>query len=1798
MVKINNYEILQRLNSNPEIEIYRAFDPNLNKNVILKNIPNTNEFNTSVVNLKNEYEIMKFLSDSNLMIKVNSFEKHKNGYLLSMEDTEGISLKEIIKSNNVNLNNFFELAIQLSNLLLFIHKKKVIHKDIKPDNIILNNKFDNVHLIDFGISTRLSREETKWSAPNVLEGSIYYISPEQTGRMNRAVDYRSDFYSLGITFYEFLTGKLPFSSSDLLELVHSHLAKTPVSVININHEIPKVLSKIIDKLMSKTAENRYQTAFGLKYDLEKCRDIYSENLNNNKSIVEIDFDLGTKDISNEFIIQQKLYGREKDINSLINSFKNVRSSGKSEIILIAGYSGVGKSSLVKEISKSITEYRGYFLNGKYDQFNKNMPFSAIIQVFTNIIRLVLTESPEEILNWKNDLLAALGNNGKILTDVIPELELIIGIQPPVIELGAQENANRFYLVFQNFIKVLSNENHPLAIFLDDLQWADSASLNLILNLIEDDSVQYLFLMLAYRENEIDKTHPFQVLIDEISKTNYKIEKILLKPLDEKSVTQLIMDSLHSQNTDVTEIASIVMSKTGGNPFFINEFLKKLYRSELIYFNFDKAVWNWNVNEIRNVKVSENVVELLIDKISILPNSTQNILKYASCIGNIFDLSTLSQILRKSVIETADELKTAIDNEMIFPIGDTYKLVETMSDEEQNLYTNLNTAKNILYKFQHDRVQQASYEILESRVKNSLRLDIARILYKNIEISKKEESLFDIVNHFNNGLEFVTDTEEIKLIINLNLQAGKKAKVSTAYKPALEYLSKAYSILLNWAGEKNAWSNYYPLTLSITKELSEVHYLNGNFENSEKLIKEILSYAQNLLDKSEAYNLLMIQYSAIGQFKLATETIRKALTPLDVELPENDFQSYINQDIENINKYLSGKSISSLLDLPLMSDPIQIIKVKLLMNTYVTAYNTVPDLASIISLKLVYLYLKYGNLSEAWGYSSYSIYLTTALNKYKEAYEFSLLSMQISKKYGDLAGQAKAANILANYANPWIKPIKDSDAINKTGIQSALDSGEFLHGSYSALHYVVNSFYQGKNLNTISEEYSTYLQFSTRAKNNMAIDTIIGASIIIFNLLGKTSGLKIFENHETSEENFLKVCTDHQSLYPIGIYKTIKVQVLYYYGFYEEGLNLINEIQNILPFFAGINSVAEFNFYQSLILCSLYKSAKKETKALYMQQIHTNQKQMKTWAENCSENFLHKYLLVEAELASLEYKNWKAAKLYDEAIAEARKNEFKQNEALANELAGKFWYKKKNYRSAQSYMVSAYQRYESWGAVHKYKSLKEEYPNLISENKIAFDSNSYNITNSSMSNTVTAGGNTLLHGGNSLDFQSIIKSSSAISGEIRLENLLQKIMNIVIENAGAQRGILLLKSKNDFIIEAEGSTMNTEVKVRTNIPLKNYSEIPHSLIYYVERTKEHNVIHDALHDDKFKKDEYIQRNHIKSILCSPIIKQGVLTGVLYIENNLTTGAFTEDRLQVIKVLATQAAISIDNALLYSNMEERVIERTRELKEANNELAEKNKHITDSIHYAKTIQEAILPSTSIIGKRYDDFFISFFPKDIVSGDFYWYAETEESSFIAAVDCTGHGVPGAFMSMIGTALLNQIVKELKIVDPAQILSTLNKSVRVALKQDIHEDASRDGMEICLCRIDKDKVIFSGGHRPLFLVKNGEFHTYKGDKESIGGKQKHEERNFTNTEIQIDRSSHTAIYLTTDGFQDQPNPHGKKIGSRGLHEIILKVHLLSGFEQSIKFEEELLHHSGTEAQRDDITVIGIIFKANGGKV
>ncbi|TGK29505.1 GAF domain-containing protein [Leptospira gomenensis] len=1780
-MKINGYELKERLNSDSSTEVYKAIRTKDEIPVVIKYIPVLDELHPAVVNLRNEFEILNHLA-SERIIRTFGMERIPEGFVLILEFVQGGTLKNFSGRKPVNLKDFFRIAIDLTEKLGEIHHKKVIHKDLKPDNIIFNPEGSVLRIVDFGISTRLSKEETSWSNPNRLEGSIHYVSPEQTGRMNRSVDYRSDFYSLGVTFYELLTGKLPFESEDLLELVHFHLAKSPIDPRKLRAEIPEALSLIVIKLLSKTAEDRYQTSEGLKADLETAQQRWLETGEAPA------FPLGSKDDSHEFKIPQKLYGREEYIRSLLNEFKRVTDTGRTSVVLIAGYSGVGKSSLVKEINKPLTESKGYFISGKFDQYNRNVPFSAIIQLFSNLIEQILTESPERIDDWKGRIKNSLGSNGKIMTDVLPELEFIIGEQPPVPELGAQENANRFYAVFQNFIKVFASVEHPLAIFLDDLQWADTASLELVKNLVEDVSVNYLFLMLAYRDNEVDATHPFSTLVAGLENEGFRLDRIQLRPLSLENVNELLSDSLRKTEKETLQFAEIVYSKTRGNPFFINELLKQLSKEEVIsYRRGDSSLsgeWVWNLDKIKGIDISDNVVELLVRRIRKLSPRTQETLKLASCIGSNFDLAVQSKILGAGLKETAAALMETMQEELIVPYGDNYRLVDSFEETDENFEKNFQTARTIQFRFQHDRVQQASYELLNEDQKQSIRLKIGRILLETLNEKALEDSVFDVVNHLNTGSSLIGEIAEKRKLLQLNIQAAQKAKLSAAYKPAKLYSEKARELLFSLPeaqkGDKELWSKEYDLAHSVHKELAEVLYLNGNFEESQEIIQTLLKESKTSVEKAQAYNLLMIEYSAQGKFDLALPTVVNALKPLGIEIPTSGFDKVTDKEIEEAKKNLRNRSVTSLLDEPLMTDPTHVWAVNLLISAIPMAYNKEPALFPIICLKMANLFLKYGNLSDSYGYSCYGMVLV-GKGDYKGAYDFCELAVKLSEKYMNSGGYTKAANILANYSSSFVKHLKFSEEINVKCVQSALDSGEFLHGSYAAMNDASNVLFQGKNLEILKPKITQLLKFVHKVKNNLAIDTILGVTLILSNLRGETGSHLDFSTQEYQEKDYIDLCNAHQSPAPICTFKVMKIRSLLMYGEYQLALQEAEEANGMILYLGGQYGPFEHNYLYSLTLAANYKKVTPDKKKEYLKKIKENQRQLLTLAESCPENFYHKYLLVEAELARLEYKNWKAARTYEAAIREARKNEFPNDEALASEMAAMFWLSKGSVKIAGEFINEAFHRYGLWGANLKQSLLKSKFPEFVRERGTGTLR-----THRTISTTTAAA--TEVYSGQTLDLQSVLKSSTAISGEIKLENLLDKLMKIVIENAGAQRGVLILKKEGRLFVEAEGSIMKDDVEVLTGIPLGNSRNLPISLIYYVERTKENLVLRNANQDEKFNKDEYIKNSKIKSVLCAPVIKQGEISGILYLENNLSEGAFTSDRLQIMNILSSQAAISIDNALLYSNMEEKVRERTRELAQANADLGLKNQHITDSITYSLNIQQAILPSQDVLAKNLKEQFVIFRPKDIVSGDFYWFSKKDGSIFLAAVDCTGHGVPGALMSMIGNTLLNQIVNEAGIKDPGKVLEHLNRNVRQALKQDSLDANSVDGMDVCFCRIDNDKVLFAGAKRPLYFSKDDKIEEVKGDRHSIGGRQKEDSRTYTTHEVKLEKGKPTMFYLATDGYMDQPNPQRQRIASKGLISHLQNVSSLPASEQKERLEAFLDGHQAGEAQRDDITLIG----------
>jgi len=1509
MINLSGYQILAKIYESDKTVVYRGCQQKGNLPVILKLLKSEYPTGEERNRYQQEFELLNRLNlDS--VVKAYALETYQNSLVMVLEDFGGESLKQLLASQKFTLLGFLNLAIQIVKSLGDLHQANIIHKDINPANIVFNPATGQVKLVDLSISGMLNREDEPSPHAPTIEGTLAYMSPEQTGRLNRSLDYRTDFYSLGVTFYELLTHKLPFEATETMELIHCHIAKQPTAPYIVNPEIPQIVSDLVIKLLAKNAEERYQSSWGLLADLERC-------LVNLKENDQIDlFPLGEQDISDKFKIPEKLYGRDKEIDTLLAAFERV-ADGHKEFMLVSGYSGIGKSALVEEIYKPITRKNGYFILGKFDQFQRSIPYFAIVKAFSELVNLLLTESEEKLKAWKEKLLAALGPNGQIIIDVIPEIEYIIGPQSPVLELGPTESQNRFNLVFQNFVQIFCRPEHPLVMFLDDLQWADSATLKLIELMLTEAEVKHFFLIGAYRDNEVSPSHPLMMMVDSLRIQSVNLSEIHLKNLNLNQIGQLISQTLHQDQGSVQSLANLIKNKTEGNPFFVNEFLKTLYQEKLLTFIPPQPEtmggWSWDLEEIESMSITENVVDLMISKLRKLPEKTQEVLRLSACLGNQFDLNTLSLIYEKESYGTFQDLLPAIEE----------KMIQANSGRDVVDFDLVTAPLLILnYKFSHDRVQQAAYTLIDEVDKKAVHLKIGRMLLERTPVEYRNERIFELVDHMNVGRSLITERDEILELAHLNLEAGKRAKDATAFVAAAQYLREAMSRLPD-----NIWQFDHGFAFSLYKERADVEYLNGNFAESEALIDEVLAHAQSDFEKAEIYNILLIQNTLRGQYQKAVEIGKNALDLLGIDVPSEGLDEVIPQELEKAGQALGNRSILSLLEQPKMENPVSEMKVKLLNNLAPPTYMLNIQLWTLMILKGATLVLEEGYTPEVGFFlPTYGILLVNLFGEYRNAYDLGRVAYQLNQKWGHPT--YKAGVCLISTLSYWFNPVKDSTPLGNEAYQSALDSGDLPYAGYVLHNQSLNFFVQGKPINEILEEIPKYLPFAQKTENQLVTDILLGLQLVLLNLDDRTDEPLNFDGPNVTEGEYIELCQQNQNTFALCIYQIFKMQTLCLYGNLEEALALCETIANQLQSILGTVPVTEYNFYSSLLCLSAYGVTEEPEREALLSKVRENQRQLKIWSENCAANFLSKYLLIKAELARVE-NNWELAiDLYDRAIAVATEHELIPVQAIANERAAEFWLQKNKASYALVHLREAYYHYQKWGIKRKVASLKLAYPQL--EAKLNQPTNGIDVAK-----TIHTSTNSI---SNSLDLNTVVKASQAISSEIVLDKLLGNLMQILIENAGAQSGFLLLPKEGKLLISASASVDEETIITQDSTAVETSEELPITVINYVERSLSDVVLSHACRDGQFTNDPYITKRKVKSLLCIPIVSQGQLISILYLENNLTTDAFTADRIEVLQVLSSQAAIALDNALLYASVEQKVQERTQELNQKNQDLSQ--------------------------------------------------------------------------------------------------------------------------------------------------------------------------------------------------------------------------------------------------------------------
>lgn len=1254
---LSHYNIIETID-NEQFIISRATLEKDHSSVIVKSA--SIDKADLVKQIEHEFALAPYL-ENDWAVKPVSLTRTKNEVVLIFEDFHGQSLQQYLAGRPLQLNKFLKIAVNICSALSKMHAKGIIHKDIKPQNILINPSTDEIRIIDFGSSVLLPSESLQMLPnPKMIEGSLPYISPEQTGRVNHIIDYRTDMYSLGVTFYQMITGLLPFSSADPLDLVYSHIAQKPATPQLVLPEIPKAVSDIIMKLLSKLAEERYQSMNGLKADLENCL----EQLQKNKVIES--FVPGEKDASGKLIISQKLYGRENEISILINAYEEVVSSGKPGLVLVSGYAGIGKTALVTELYKPITHKKGFFISGKFNRLKRDIPYSTIVEAFQSLITSFLSESEEQLAHWKLQLNNALGKNGQLIVDVIPQLELIIGKQYPVAALPPMESQSRFKMTFEKFIGVFSGKEHPLVIFFDDLQWSDSGSLNLIKQMLLENSGSYILVIGAYRDNEVNPTHPIVPVLEEIKKSEVAVKEIKVSALAQDHIQQLINDSLKAEPEAIHSLAILVNEKTRGNPFFVKQFLFMLYEEQLLKFDHAALKWRWELNSIRAKGYTDNVIDLISARIKRQTPATQNLLSLAAGIGNIFDQKTLSIISSVPENQIETELRDAFLQGIIISFDHRIK-------------------------FSHDRFQESAYELIPAEKGGEVHLKIARLLLANTPEQLIAEKIFDIVNQFNQSdLSGLSGDEKIK-IANYNFKAVIRAKTSIAYDSAAKFASSGLALL----SEKD-WDENYELIFKLNLEKGECEFLNGNFSEAEKIIDLLLKRISKKIDKASVCLLKMRVHLLKGEAPLTVSTALECLKDFNITIPAHPTGEEVFAAYKRVNESIGNRKIEDLVELPLMTDPEMKAAMEILSDLYAAAYFTDPNLFVFHLAEMITISIKYGNNdTTVLAYGAYGIALAAAFNEYKKGYEFAEMGMKLVEKHNFLAFNAKAIFHLG-VLSAWFKHISKSVDLFKRSFQAAVESGDIPMAGYSCVNLVANMEIKGEKLADLDKEIEKLLEFVHKTKFIDLETILIFQHRFVLAMQGRTENLSSFNSENFKEEDFEKHLPERVSSAQCWYY-IYKMKARFIAGNIEDAMTAGLKAKQLLPATLGFIVSLDFYYYYSLTLAAHYASATAEEKKNELEILKQNEAIIKARSEDCPENFLDKYLLVAAEICRITGKNEEAANLYENAIKAAGDNGFIHNQAICYELAAGFYKNLLNETLATNLIKNAYDCYSKWGA---------------------------------------------------------------------------------------------------------------------------------------------------------------------------------------------------------------------------------------------------------------------------------------------------------------------------------------------------------------------------------------------------------------------------------------------------------------------------------------------------------------------
>lgn len=1517
-MSLEEFELAETITQSTRTIVRRAVRKSDGTRVIVKTLVNEYPTRHELEQLESEYAVLRKLADSPHVIGVHSFERDHDRPMLVLEDFGGDPLLQNDTPGVLPFDRFFEVVTAVIKGLHSIHALNVIHRDIKPGNIIVNQRTKDVKLIDFDVALDLS--EPRREDRDTFEGSLPYMSPEQTGRMNRELDYRADYYSLGITLFELLTGTLPFKASDTMGWVHCHISRVAPSVSALNPAVPESLDRIVRKLMDKNPDDRYQSAHGLLRDLER-----SERQSRDGG-QDAGFVLGAHDISQRFQVSPRLYGRAIEIARILGAFA-AASRGSRELVLLTGGAGVGKTATVREVERQIVSTHGRFVSGHIDQRARAVPYSTFVQVLRRLAKQLLTQPDDQLAAWRRKLNHAIAPSGQVLLDLVPELEQVIGPQPPVPTLLAEEAHSRFRTVVQSFVGAIARPESPLALFFDDLQWADASTLDLLASLVSSAEVGHLLVIAAFRDSDSSGGESDQrgAAIPPALKQaqGAKVQTITLGPLSEHNLLEMVLATTRAEPQSDASLAAIVHHKTGGNPFFVHELLNTLALQGAFHLNVAEGRWDWDREAIQNASVSDNVVDLMVNRLKGLQPGTAKIICLGACIGESFDLDTLTALAGSEPVGEA--LREAVAQRMLIP-----GIRGTPSGSPRATAA----PSSASYSFQHSRLHQAAYSMLDGDECARAHLDLGRRLWAACVGTSADNTVFEIATHMNRGRLLIVHPNEQHRLAELNVVAAKRARQSTAHSIAADHLHIAMQLLATLPPTQ-ADKELAKQRFEVARMHAECVFLAGDIEGAQRLAGQLAATAPEAMSAAAAQFLVARTFDYHGRYAEEIDVIREALGRVGIELPRDmaEIDRRIGEGIGRMQAYLAQHPVEELVHLPQMVDAEKIMAMDLLFQLIPPAIQTCPPLFVLAELIMFDLGTTFGvTVASAKNFVDCGIIQGGILGDYATAHRLGKVAFELVKQYSPAPLEAGVNFVFANFVSHWRAPYREGLEAFKRAKKIGRELGNLGHTAYAYALETQRLFLAGVPLDTCAEavrEAHLYLGQIHARGTLPAVATVAQA-------IGRLQGQPVDPSTPIMTEAESQVRMRESKNGPFMFaHSQAEAMCSFLLGDLAAAVRWDAITTSMLRASVGIFSVADHHLFQGLILCRRWPSMSAEEQAAAAPILDQNLAKLANWASNCPENFAPKHRLLAAEIGRVRGGPLEEILAsFDEAVAAAG-DDFPQMRALANELQAEFWLGRGQRKLARALMHEAHYLYGVWGARAKVRQIEHAHPEWFA----VAPASQFPMTDSAARNTVFSG---------SLDLASAMKATRAISGEVTRERLYARLMTTIVENAGAQRGCLMVLSESGAIevvsrVNEEGQPQHSIA----GVTLEESGGVCVEMVRFVARTGEAVVLDDASQHPTYGNDPYIRKSGARSILCMPILHQGRILAILYVENSAVTHAFAFDRQQLLQLIASQAAVSISNARLYDILEEKVAARTRELAARNVDLEQAHGALTNEM-----------------------------------------------------------------------------------------------------------------------------------------------------------------------------------------------------------------------------------------------------------